>query len=86
MVQFGSFAAFIEDCSTYDRDGEMKVIPHKEMTYAQGMKMFAVERHAVPEDFVGFSCSACSAIVATVATHNVRTMAVDRTHGVGRGR
>ena len=63
---------------------EMEVIPQEEMAYAQGMKMFTIERHALPEDFVGVSCSAWSAIVATVATHNVRTMAVDRTHGVGQ--
>ena len=63
---------------------EMEVIPQEEMAYAQGIQMFTVERHALPEDFVGVSCSAWSAIVATVATHNVRTMAGDRTHGVWR--
>ena len=33
---------------------EMKVIPQDEMADLQGMKMFAVERPGLPEDFVSF--------------------------------
>ena len=31
---------------------EMEVSPQEEMANLQGMKMFAVERHLLPEDFV----------------------------------
>ena len=31
---------------------EMEVSPQEEMTNPQGMKVFAVERHGLPEDFV----------------------------------
>ena len=31
---------------------EMEVIPQEEMANPQGMKVFAVERHGLPEDFV----------------------------------
>ena len=43
---------------------EMEVSPQEEMANSQGMKVFAVERPGLPEDFV-FSCSVWSAIVAT---------------------
>ena len=33
---------------------EMEVSPQKEMTNPQGMKVFAVERPGLPEDFVSF--------------------------------
>ena len=33
---------------------EMKVSPQEEMANPQGMKVFAVERSALPEDFVYF--------------------------------
>ena len=33
---------------------EMDVNPQKEMTNPQGMKVFAVEGHGLPEDFVYF--------------------------------
>ena len=33
---------------------EMEVSPQEEMANPQGMKMFAVERHELPEDFVTF--------------------------------
>ena len=33
---------------------EMEVTPQKEMTNPQGMKVFAVERPGLPEDFVSF--------------------------------
>ena len=34
---------------------EMEVGPQDEMANTQDMKMFAVERHGLPEDFVSFS-------------------------------
>ena len=33
---------------------EMEVIPQEEITNPQGMKVFDVERHGLPEDFVSF--------------------------------
>ena len=33
---------------------EMEVSPQEEMVNPQGMKVFAVERHGLPEDFVFF--------------------------------
>ena len=33
---------------------EMEVSSQEEMANPQGMKVFAVERHALPEDFVSF--------------------------------
>ena len=33
---------------------EMKVSPQEEMANPQGMKVFAVESHGLPEDFVSF--------------------------------
>ena len=33
---------------------EIKVSPHKKMAGPQGMKVSAVERHGLPEDFVPF--------------------------------
>ena len=33
---------------------EVQVSPQDEMANPQGMKMFAVERHGLPEDFVSF--------------------------------
>ena len=44
---------------------EMEVSPQEEMANPQGIKVFAVERPGFPEDFVSFSCSVWSAIVAT---------------------
>ena len=32
----------------------MEVSPQEEMANSQGMKMFAVEKHGLPEDFVPF--------------------------------
>ena len=43
---------------------EMEVSPQEEMAKPQGMKVFAVERPGLPEDFVSFP-SVWSAIVAT---------------------
>ena len=34
---------------------EMEVNPQEEMANPQGIKVFAVERHGLPEDFVSFS-------------------------------
>ena len=33
---------------------EMEVSPQEEMANPQGMRVFAVERHGLPEDFVYF--------------------------------
>ena len=33
---------------------EMEVSPQEEMANPQGMKVFTVERHGLPEDFVSF--------------------------------
>ena len=33
---------------------EMEVSPQEEMASLQGLKVFAVERHGIPEDFVFF--------------------------------
>ena len=46
---------------------EMRVDPQEEMANPQGMKVFAVERHRLPEDLVPFPalCGVWSAIVAT---------------------
>ena len=54
MVPFGPFAAFAKSCSTYDRDGRKEVSPQQGMANPQGMKVFAIERHGLPEDFVSF--------------------------------
>ena len=51
MAPFGPFAALIKDCSSY---GRMGVSPQEEMANPQGMKVFAVERPGLPEDFVSF--------------------------------
>ena len=44
IALFGSFAALVMT--------EMEVSPQEEMADPQGMKVFAVERHGLPEDFV----------------------------------
>ena len=44
---------------------EMEVSPQEEVANPQGMKVFAVERPGLSKDFVSFSCSVRSAIVAT---------------------
>ena len=51
MALFGPFTAFIKDCSSYGRNGGH---PTEEMANPQGMKVFAVERPRLPEDFVSF--------------------------------
>ena len=54
MALFGRFAALIKGCSS------------EEMADPQGMEVFAVERHGLPEDFVSFFLLCVwSAIVAT---------------------
>ena len=52
MALFGPFAALIKGCSSYM--AEMEVSPQEEMANPQGMKVFAVERPGLPEDFVYF--------------------------------
>ena len=45
---------------------EMEVIPQEEMANPQGMKVFAVERPGLPEDFVSFpALCGVQSIVAT---------------------
>ena len=41
----------------------MEVNPHEEMANSQDIKVFAVERHGLPEDFVSFRYSMWGAIV-----------------------
>ena len=48
---FGQFAALIKGCSSYGRNGGQ---PTREMANPQGIKVFAVERPGLPEDFVSF--------------------------------
>ena len=38
---------------------EMEVSPQEEMASLQGLKVFAVERHGIPEDFVFFPALMC---------------------------
>ena len=49
MALFGPFAA-----KAVAAMAEMEVGPREEMTNPQGMKVFAVERPGLPEDFVSF--------------------------------
>ena len=50
---FRLFAAFIKGCSTYDRDGRNGGQPTRGDD-SQGMKVFAVGKQGLPEDFVYF--------------------------------
>ena len=47
---------------------ETEVSPQEEMANSQGMEVFAVERHGLPEDFVYFSalCGVQSSPLASV--------------------
>ena len=55
MAPFGPFEAFIKGCvALMTGMAEMLVSSQEEMVNRQGMKMFAVERHGLPEDFVYF--------------------------------
>ena len=49
---------------------EMEVSPQEEMAHPQGVKVVAVERHGLPEDFVSFPALCRNAIVATVFVPN----------------
>ena len=51
MAPFRSFAALLKGCSSYGRNGGQ---PQREMASPQGMKVCAVERRSLPEDFVYF--------------------------------
>ena len=51
IAPFEPFAAFVKGWSTSDRDG-------RNGDHPQGTKMFGVERHGLPEDFVSF-CALC---------------------------
>ena len=53
MALFGPFAALIKGCAVAAM-AEMEIIPQEEMADPQGMKVFAVERPGLPEDFVSF--------------------------------
>ena len=50
MTPFGSFAQLLSRAVAVM--AEMEVSPQEEMANPQGMKVFAVERHGLPEDFV----------------------------------
>ena len=52
MALFGMFAALIKGAVA--AMAEMEVSPQEEMANPQGMKVFAVERPGLPEDFVSF--------------------------------
>ena len=51
IALFEPFAALIKGRTAM---AEMEVIPQEEMANPQGMKVFAVERPGLPEDFVSF--------------------------------
>ena len=51
MAPFSSFAALLKGCSSYGRN---EVSPQEKMANPQGMKIFAVEKPGLPEDFVSF--------------------------------
>ena len=51
MALFGPFAAFIKDCSSYGKNGGQ---PTRGVANPQGMKVFALERPGLLEDFVCF--------------------------------
>ena len=50
MTLFGPFAALLKGCSSYGRNGGQQ----EKMGNPQGMKVFAVKRPGLPEDFVYF--------------------------------
>ena len=54
MALFGPFVALIKGCVAAMM-AEMEVSPQEEMANPQGMKVFAVERPGLPEDFVSFT-------------------------------
>ena len=59
MAPFGPFVAFITGCvAFYIIVAEIEDNPLEEMANPQGMKMFAIKRHELPEDFVYF-CAQC---------------------------
>ena len=62
MALFGSFAALIKGCSSYGRNGSQ---PTREDDSPARLKVFAVERPGLPEDFVSFPALCGIAIVAT---------------------
>ena len=51
MALFGPFVALTKAVAAM---AEMEVSPQEEMANPQGMKVFAVERPGLPEDFVSF--------------------------------
>ena len=51
MAPFGPFAALIKAVAVM---AEMGVSPQEQMSNPQGMKVFAVERHGLPEVFGSF--------------------------------
>ena len=52
MAPFGPFAALIKGAVAVM--AEMEVSPQEEMANPQEIKVFAVERHGLPKDFVYF--------------------------------
>ena len=55
IVPFGPFSALLSIAAVVAVMAEMEVSPQEEMANPQRMKVFAVERHGLPEDFVYFS-------------------------------
>ena len=51
MTLFGPFAALSKAVAAM---AELEVSPQEEMANPQGMKVFAVERPGLPEDFMSF--------------------------------
>ena len=49
---------------------EMEVSPQEEMANPQGMKVFAVERHGLPEDFLYFPALCGMRLSPLVFVHN----------------
>ena len=54
MAPFGAFSAFLKGCIRFYSSGKIEISPQDEMANPQGMKVFAVERHGLPEHFVSF--------------------------------
>ena len=57
MAPFRPFAAFSFYqglLSHFTVVAEIEISPQEEMANPQGMKVFAIERHGLPEDFVSF--------------------------------
>ena len=54
MVPFGYFQFLSRAVSASTIMAEMEVSPQNEMANPQGMKVFVIDRHGLPEEFVYF--------------------------------